>query len=117
MGDEKQRERVLAASDPKDCQRLGRQAKNINDIEWQDFERVVMKKACQEKFSKNAMARHALLRTQNTTLGESSRSAHWGTGLYVNHPQVFESDVWEENLLGEILMEVRFEIQNLLPPT
>jgi ribA/ribD-fused uncharacterized protein len=116
MGDEKQRSRVLASVDPKDCQRLGRQAKNINDIDWNKYERVVMKKAVQEKFSKNAMTRHALLRTRNTTLGESSRSVHWGTGLYVNHPHAFETDCWEENLLGELLMEVRSEIQNLMPP-
>jgi ribA/ribD-fused uncharacterized protein len=116
MGDDYQRSKVLAAVDPKDCQRLGRQANNPNGVEWSNFERVVMKKACQEKFSKNAVAKQALLRTGSTRLGESSRSSHWGTGFYVNDPRAFETGAWQTNLLGDILTEVRSELQCLKKP-
>jgi ribA/ribD-fused uncharacterized protein len=113
LGDEDQRRRVLAASDPKDCQRLGRQAKNLSGIKWSEFEEPIMKKACLEKFTKNSVARQALLMTAGTVLGESSRSKHWGTGFYVSHPQAFNQDLWENNLLGRILSEVRDEVRAL----
>jgi hypothetical protein len=116
LGDEVQREKVLASADPKDSQRYGRQAMNNTGVEWEDHERAVMKKACRAKFTKNAVAKRALLRTQNTKLGESSRSRHWGTGMYVNHPRAFDPNSWEQNLLGVILMEVRLELQNPTPP-
>jgi hypothetical protein len=113
-GDDAQRERVLAAKDPKDCQRLGRKARNYNDIDWRCFEEDAMSEACYEKFTQNPIARRALLRTGDTTLGESSRSKKWGTGFPLSHPRAFYQNEWEENLLGKILTEVRSTLQRQL---
>jgi ribA/ribD-fused uncharacterized protein len=103
--------KVLAAKDPKDCQRLGRQAKNINGINWPDKEEEVMTKVCLAKFRGNRKARQALMRTGNQDLGESSKSRHWGTGLYSDHPDAHDKNKWSDNLLGNILVKVRRTIR------
>jgi predicted NAD-dependent protein-ADP-ribosyltransferase YbiA (DUF1768 family) len=31
--------------------------------------------------------------------------------MYSTHPHAFNTDLWQENLLGEILMEIREDLQ------
>jgi hypothetical protein len=116
-GDESQRSRILATKDPKECQRLGRSVRNNNGIDWVAFEETVMTKACDAKFKQNKLAKQALLKTGNTRLAESSRSKHWGSGMMSDHPQAFNQDRWENNLLGRVLESVRAKIvsQNAPP--
>jgi hypothetical protein len=111
FGDDKQMKKVLAAKDPKDCQRFGRQAKNINGINWSEKEEEVMLKVCLAKFRGNNIAKQALMRTGNQGLGEASKSTHWGTGLYSDHPDAHNKDKWSNNLLGNILVKVRRRIR------
>jgi ribA/ribD-fused uncharacterized protein len=113
MGDEEQQCKVMASKDPKDCQRLGRQAINRTNVRWEDHDEEVMTRACWEKFSKNMPAQRALLKTASTTLGESSKSRHWGTGFYATHPRAFHTEYWENNLLGRVLTTVRERLQSL----
>jgi ribA/ribD-fused uncharacterized protein len=120
FGDTEQLAKVLAAKDPKDCQRLGRQAKNIKGIDWADHEENAMKKACLAKFRGNRMAKHALLGTGTRALGEASRSTKWGIGMFADHPEAHNQDIWADNLLGNVLESVRDTIRdetNNPPPT
>jgi ribA/ribD-fused uncharacterized protein len=110
-GDEEQSMKILAAKDPKTCQRLGRQARLRPDFDWKRHEENVMRQGCYAKFTQNNSCRNALLRTRESRLGESSRSTHWGTGMYSDHPQAFNTDVWENNLLGKVLTSVRRSIR------
>jgi hypothetical protein len=111
FGDDDQRTKVLAAKDPKDCQRLGRQAKNNTGIDWSEHEKDVMTKVCLAKYRGNRMARNALLRTGNCALGEASRSSKWGIGMYANNPDAHDQGRWADNLLGTVLVSVRNTIR------
>jgi hypothetical protein len=116
-GDDQQSLKVLAATDPKDCQRLGRQAKPNPNFNWAEHEKAVMTRGCMAKFTQNKPSRIALLRTAETTLGESSRSKHWGTGLYMDHPDAYNTRAWENNLLGRVLSSVRATIRSTMGTT
>ena len=116
-GDEQQSLKVLAATDPKECQRLGRQAKPNPNFDWASHERAVMTRGCMAKFTQNKASRYALLRTADTSLGESSRSRHWGTGMYIDHPEAFNTRAWENNLLGQVLSSVRDTIRSTMGTT
>jgi hypothetical protein len=110
-GDESQSDKIMASKDPKTCQRLGRQARLNPDFDWAKNEEKVMRKGCYAKFTQDRSSRQALLRTEQSRLGESSRNAKWGTGMYSDHPSAFDSDRWETNLLGKVLTSVRRSIQ------
>jgi hypothetical protein len=109
-GDEYQRGRIISAKCPKECQRLGRSVRNNTGIDWSSFEETVMTRACDAKFKQNKLAKQALLKTANTKLAESSRSKHWGSGMLSTHPQAFNQELWENNLLGRVLESVREKI-------
>jgi ribA/ribD-fused uncharacterized protein len=111
-GDEKQSAKVLAVKDPKDAQRLGRQGKLDPDFKWAEHEEEVMEKGCYAKFSQSKSAKKALLDTRDTYLGESSKNRHWGVGMYLDNPEAFNGELWQNNLLGKVLTSVRRTIRS-----
>jgi ribA/ribD-fused uncharacterized protein len=67
------------------------------------------------KFIQNNGLRKKLLATKNSTLVEANpKDIIWGVGLSENDPNIANPNCWRgQNLLGEILMQVRTEIENL----
>ena len=63
----------------------------------------------------NENLRKALLMTGSKTLVEASPfNKIWGIGLHASDPHSRSRKTWKgQNLLGEILTEVKFEIFNL----
>jgi hypothetical protein len=110
-GDVAQSDKILAAKDPKTCQRLGRQATLRSDFDWDRYEENVMRRGCYAKFSQDKSCKQALLRTGESRLGESSRNSHWGIGMYSDHPSALDPERWEKNLLGKVLTSVRRSIR------
>lgn len=57
-------------------------------------------------------------RNNNLHLGEASTNSRWGIGMTLEDPDVLDTTKWkaEGNLLGNLLMTVRGELQQRLPP-
>lgn len=69
---------------------------------------------CNYQFKQNPELLVALLATKGTTLVEASpRDTIWGIGLSETNPKAQKRETWRgENLLGQILTEVRDEMSD-----
>lgn len=69
----------------------------------------------QTQFSQNKNLREHLLSTKDAILAEASPSDRkWGIGLPANNPLALCPDNWRgQNLLGQVLMEVRDELSQM----
>jgi predicted NAD-dependent protein-ADP-ribosyltransferase YbiA (DUF1768 family) len=65
-----------------------------------------------EKYLQNPKAREVLMATGTTKLGEASKSKIWGIGMDLTDSNVFNVDVWSNNVFGETLIRVRDTIKN-----
>lgn len=65
------------------------------------------------QFSQNPLLKNFMLKTAGTVLAEASPyDSKWGIGLAADHPDAKRRKMWRgRNLLGEVLMEVRDELQ------
>ena len=55
-----------------------------------------------------------LLRTGNGIIAEASRDTYWGSGTHITNDSALDMEAWEgKNKMGEILMWIRNEIQQL----
>ena len=72
-----------------------------------------MERGVKEKFSQNPDLKAFLMATNETKIGESSKTNHfWGTGFHLNDPAAFNSNNWKNNELGRILQEQRESFKN-----
>lgn len=106
-------ERIMATRDPYQAKQLGRAVKPFHAGEWNRVAREYVRVGNLAKFSQNAHLRAALLATGDTILAEASPSDRvWGIGLGQDHPDARIPSRWRgTNWLGEVLMEVRAELQ------
>ena len=109
-------EQILKETDLGKIKRLGRQVKNCDDDRWALARRQVVKRAVKAKFMQNTHLQEILLHTKNALLAEASpRDLIWGIGLDINDIKAANPNNWKgDNLLGEILMEVRNEINKTI---
>ena len=65
------------------------------------------------QFLQNPEIRSELLATEGSTLVEAApRDCRWGIGLGMDNPKALSRDTWRgKNWLGQVLTEVRDEIQ------
>ena len=55
-----------------------------------------------------------MLRTGNGIIAEASRDTYWGSGTHITNESALDMEAWEgKNKMGEILMGIRNEIQQL----
>ena len=104
---------LYADQNPKSMKNLGRQIKNFNQELW-DKERIrCMYDACLAKFRLDPY-KGELLRTGSKTIVEASPlDKIWGIGLAPNDPKALDKRNWKgQNLLGEVLMQVRSDLQS-----
>ena len=95
------RERIRRAASPKEARTLGQSRSHPIRADWDEVRELVMLKALRLKFSV-ATAKALLLSTSDRELIESSPYDHfWGSG----------QDGTGKNRLGQLLMQVRRELQ------
>ena len=107
-GDDEAYRDIMKSSDPAQMLRIGRRAKNMNNVNWKEMDVAIMKEANQNKYDQNEEARQFLLGTGQTRLGEASaQNKFWGTGYSLSHKDRADANRWSENKMGELLAEIR----------
>lgn len=100
-------EQIMKCKHPREVKSLGRKVKKFDAKLWDDHKKSIVYEANYAKFSQNEEFKEMLLSTGDEILVEASPYDRiWGIG-YEEKDAVENIDNWGENLLGEVLMEVR----------
>ena len=109
FGDDAALARIMSATSPRDCKRLGRSIKGFSEELWKAkrFDIVVLGNC--HKFGQNLELGEFLMNTGNKTLVEASPYDRiWGVGMSADDPRINDPRNWRGmNLLGFALMSVR----------
>jgi ribA/ribD-fused uncharacterized protein len=113
FGDATTAAKILATDDPCVQKKLGRRAGPFRQDLWDRECRRIVREGNLAKFSQNPALKAALFATAGTTLVEASPvDCIWGVGLAASDPAILDRATWRgENRLGEILTQVREELQ------
>jgi ribA/ribD-fused uncharacterized protein len=112
FGDEKTAKKILEAESPGTQKKLGRQVANFSPSVWDNYKKVVVYEGSKAKYNQNPKLKELLIKTYPHTLVEASPyDKIWGIGLSADNPKALNRETWQgENLLGEILTELRDEL-------
>lgn len=113
-------EEIMHTNDPEQCKILGREFFDGFDAAlWKRTRYVVVKRGIRAKFAQNPSMLETLLATGNAILAECSpRDKDWGILLSTSDSEVQDITKWRgENLLGQVLMEVREELREEMRTT
>lgn len=110
--DEAIAEEILKAVSPAEHKRLGRRVRGFVEAQWREKRRPFVLAGCRAKFRQNPGLSDYLLNTGDNILVEASPYDRiWGVGLAATDPRIRNRKTWlGENLLGQILEQVRSEI-------
>lgn len=98
--DDKEYNDIHEAKTPRIARNLGQEVKMRKD--WDSVKRSVMKECCMAKFTQDEMLKKELLDTGDQELIEDSPvDWYWGCG----------ADGKGQNVLGQVLMEIRAELK------
>lgn len=104
---------IMKTDDPKEHQRLGRIIRNFDSNLWDKVKYQTVYLGNFLKFYQNPDLREILLRTNGRLLVEvNPNDSVWGIALAIDNPDRLDSNKWKgENMLGEILTNVRNDLQ------
>ena len=107
--DEEIKAQIMLTTDPKKLKALGRKIKNYDDALWSDVRVSIMRQVVEAKFAQNPELMQKLLSTGNAILVEANAFDNfWGCGLRASDAAIKDPSKWRgQNLLGQILMDVR----------
>ena len=113
FSDDETAELIMEAVDPGRQKALGRRVKNFCDAVWDEKKYEIVHRINLQKFSQNKGLRRKLFQTGERKLVEASPvDTIWGIGLDASVADVTPEADWPgQNLLGEILTEVRDELR------
>ena len=117
FGDSVINTKILRAKSPKECKRHGRDVTPFNSEVWDEKKETIVYNGVRAKFEQNPELLKKLKDTGDALLVEASPNNNiWGIGLKAKKKKKKDQKDWPgENLLGKILMEVRADVQDLLP--
>ncbi len=109
FGDTEIADEILKTSDPKQVKQLGRAVMHFDNHIWERKRVSIMYDIVAEKFHQNPNLMKLLVATEGKSLVEASPyDKIWGIGLEATDSRALNRDTWQgENLLGEILTEIR----------
>lgn len=104
--------KILADGRPWKQKQLGRLVKNFDSGIWDINKENLVFNCCYAKFNQNLILKDKLLSTAPLTLAEASPwDKVWGVGLSEDNPLIIDPINWTGlNLLGQVLMKVREEL-------
>lgn len=116
FGDYEAAQKILQARTPKDCKNLGRKINGFDLNTWYSNRVEIVQRACWLKFDQNPELKQKLLDTGIAYIAEASPfDKIWGIGLNKHQAKDMPSEHWRgQNLLGNILMEIRNWFQQQL---
>ena len=113
FGDEVTAQKILAATEPREQKRLGRIVRNFRPEIWDKRKKEIVFRGNFLKFTGNESLKQYLLSTGDLILAEANKHDRiWGIGMFSDDRDLLRTELWGENLLGKILMQVREKIRN-----
>lgn len=108
---------ILQASEPGKQKALGRQVQGFSEAVWDNHKRDIVLRINRAKFGQNKGLRRKLFQTGSALLVEASPlDTIWGIGLDAATAEQTPPQEWPgQNLLGQILTQVRDELRALHP--
>ena len=105
---------ILRATDPYECKSLGKQVTPFDPKTWDEVKYTIVKDGNRAKFEQNPDLKANLLNTGVAILAEASpKDMIWGIGLDASAAAEKDPSEWPgQNLLGQILMELRDEFSS-----
>jgi ribA/ribD-fused uncharacterized protein len=109
FGDRSNFEKIIAAGNPAEAKKLGRQVLGYDDQAWNENKFEIVKLGNIHKFNQHPGFASYLLATEDRVLVEASPvDAIWGIGLAADSKDIDNLYAWRgQNLLGFALMEAR----------
>lgn len=110
FGDEDSMGKIMRTNDPSLQKKIGRAIANYDEEVWKEKRYNIVFQLLVEKFKQNSDLKSILLNTGDKCIVECSPyDKIWGIGMGVDqYPEILDKSNWKgENLLGEILMNVR----------
>ncbi len=104
---------ILKEKHPRKQKEWGRAVKGFDPLRWDRYKYAAMLEANREKYKQNPHLKEFLLSTpKHSILCEvNPRDSVWGIGLAADDERAYDVRTWQgENLLGQVLMEVRSEL-------
>ena len=110
--DQQTAEKILGTDDVAEIKALGRMVRNFDEKIWREKRVSIVHKGVLQKFLQNPELAEKLLETGEQMIAECAvKDKIWGIGLSMGDEERFCVDKWKgQNLLGQILMQVRAEI-------
>ncbi|MBL9008009.1 MAG: NADAR family protein [Myxococcales bacterium] len=117
FGDGEALARILIATAPLDCKRIGRQVRGFDEALWRQHRFDIVTQGSVAKFDQDPALRAYLLATSADVLVEASPSdCVWGIRLGREHADAQNPLRWRgQNLLGFALMRARGILRGELP--
>ena len=105
-------EKILSTDDVAEIKALGRIVQHFDEEIWREKRVSIVHKGVLQKFLQNPELAEKLLETGEQMIAECAvKDKIWGIGLSMGDEERFCVDKWKgQNLLGQILMQVRAEI-------
>lgn len=105
-------EKILSTDDVAEIKALGRMVQHFDEEIWREKREKIVHKGVLQKFLQNPELAEKLLETGEQMIAECAvKDKIWGIGLSMGDEERFCVDKWKgQNLLGQILMQVRAEI-------
>lgn len=109
FGDEEALAKILVATAPQECKRLGRTVRGFDDRAWAAHRFDLVTRGNVAKFGQDPALREYLCGTGEDILVEASpMDRNWGIGMAATHPDANDPLKWRgRNLLGFALVRTR----------
>lgn len=116
FGDLESADLIMKTDDPKLQKALGRGVKGYDEATWVDKRYDIVYCLLHAKFDQNIELADILLDTDDLCIVEASPyDKVWGIAMGVDkYPEILDKKNWKgDNLLGSILMDVRYDFQQM----
>lgn len=113
FNDEYHAKLILESNSPQEAKNYGRKVLNFDSEKWDEVKCDFMYKSLQAKFYGDSDLRSYLMRKAHKGkifVEASSYDKIWGIGMSENDKDLFQTELWGENLLGKLLNKLYDEI-------
>lgn len=108
FNDNRARNLILKTPSPAEQKQLGRKVKNYDEEIWSSIRYNVVLTGTLEKYRQNNWLCDLLLDTGDLLFVEASpEDPIWGIGMKSSDPNILNTKLWGQNLLGKIITEAR----------
>ena len=103
-------EKILCSTSPSVAKHIGSTVKNFNMKDWTRVREDAMLQLLRIKFAPGSDLAKKLLATSGKSLAEAGKSDSYSIGMTLYDKELFNTEKWTKNVLGQLLMKVRDEL-------